>query len=452
MLVVGLGKSGVASVEALSARGADVIATDEKPPAQLRDAVDRVERAGARFATPENLGDDLSGATLVVLSPGVPPSSPLARRVRATRIPLIGEVELASMLCEAPIIAVTGTKGKSTTAALIAHLMRACGKDVRLGGNIGDPLVGVVPSAPAHAWVVAELSSFQLETAVDLRPRISVLLNVAADHLDRYASIDEYAEAKFRIFANQGAGDAIVLDRDDARLAALEARFRARRCEAERLWYTLGPPSQGVAMALQGTAIVACAEGVPQTIADRTDVPLFGTHNARNAMAALLAAMRAGCEPESLRRALRTFAGLRHRLERVAEVDGVLYVDDSKATNPAAAAAALRSFEKPVVLIAGGREKGTDFAELGVAIRERAKSVIGIGEAARTIEGISGSMPFETASSMEEAVERAHALARSGEIVLLAPACASFDMFANAEERGERFARAVKLLAERAHA
>lgn len=453
VLVVGLGKSGIASAAVLNELGARVLAADDKSPEDLRDEIAAVRACGAEFVAARDLAKRLGTIAFAVLSPGVPPASSVATLVRDARVPAIGEVELAWRLCAAPMIAVTGTKGKSTTTALIAHLLNAAGKDARPGGNIGEPLVNVALAAPPSSWIVAELSSFQLETIVDLRPRISVILNVAPDHLDRYRSVDEYARAKFRIFMNQGAGDAIVLDRDDVRLAALEAEFRDRGCEAERLWYALEARSPQTAMTLDGSTILyAAPDGKRVAIADRSDLPLAGEHNVRNAMAALLAALRAGCEPAALRDGLRAFKGLPHRLERVAEIDGVLYVDDSKATNPAAAAAALRAFDRPVVLVAGGRAKGTDFTELGAAMREHARAVVGIGEAAGVVAELANGIAYASASSIEEAVERARDFARPGDVVLLAPACASFDMFRNAEDRGERFVRAVHSLGERARA
>lgn len=453
VLVVGLGKSGLASTAALRERGSRVVATDEKPVAELRSQIAGIEAKGASFAAPAELRDRLAQITLAVLSPGVPPSSVVATMIRAAGIPAIGEVELASRLCAAPIIAITGTKGKSTTAALVTHLMRESGKDARLGGNIGEPLVNAVEGATASSWVIAELSSFQLESIVALQPRISVILNIAPDHLDRYASIDEYAQAKYRIFSNQGAGDAIVLDRDDPRLRALEAHFVASGCEARRLWYTLGEPTDGVAMAVRESQVIFTPEkDAPIALFERSDITLLGEHNLRNAMAASLAALRAGCAPDAIRKALRSFVGLHHRLERVAEIDGVLYVDDSKATNPAAASAALRVFDRPVVLIAGGLAKGTDFGELGTEIRRRAKAVIAIGEAAPLLAEVSGETPFSTASSMDDAVERAREIAEPGDVVLLAPACASFDMFRDAEDRGDRYVRAVESIAEAARA
>ncbi len=428
VLVIGLGKSGLASVAALSERGAEVVATDEKEREALGDAIATIEAHGARFVSPQDLPRD---ASLAILSPGIPPSSALARRVGALRIPAIGEVELAYRLSAAPMIAVTGTKGKSTTTAIIAHLLRACGRDALAGGNLGEPLVSIVGRARAGSWVVAELSSFQLETIATLRPRISVLLNILPDHLDRYTSIEEYAKAKFRIFENQGAGDAIVLDRDDPRLAELEGRFARTRCAARRLWYSVHEPFAWI---------------------DRSDVPLRGEHNYRNAMAAVLAATTAGCDPAAIREGIRSFQGLGHRLQSIAEIDGVLYVDDSKATTPAAAVAALESFAQPVILIAGGREKGTELDELADAIARRAKGLVAIGESAQKLRGLARNVRSESAGSIEEAVERARSLATAGDVVLLSPACASFDMFSSAEERGERFTQAVRLMAEGARA
>ncbi|HUY41818.1 MAG TPA: UDP-N-acetylmuramoyl-L-alanine--D-glutamate ligase [Candidatus Dormibacteraeota bacterium] len=452
-LVIGLGRSGLASTAALRERGAAVVVVDEKSPDALRDAITAIEDRGARFVTPDELPALLPGITLAILSPGVPPTSRVVRLVREAGIPAIGEIELAARLCAAPIIAITGTKGKSTTTALIAHLLRTCGVDAVAGGNIGEPLVAAVARATSRSWVVAELSSFQLEGIATLRPRISVLLNIAPDHLDRHASIEEYAEAKFRIVMNQSEGDTIVLDRDDPRLRALEGRFESRGCAARRLWYTLEHDGPAADMSLRGEQIVTTAAGgAAVAVADWSDVPLPGEHNLRNAMAALLAAIAAGCPPASLRAGLRTFVALAHRLQPIAEIDGVLYVDDSKATNPTATVAALRAYDRPVVLVAGGREKGTDFAELGGVMRARVRALVALGEAAGMLARVADGLPVTFASSMEEAVEQARRAAVTGDVVLLSPACASFDMFASAEDRGDRFARAVRLIPRGAHA
>lgn len=445
VLVIGLGKSGRACVRVLSARGATVLCTDEKPPQALAEALAEVERLGAHFVAPEDLGAELARLRVAVLSPGVPPSSAVLTRVREAGVPVVGEIEVAYRLARAPLLAITGTKGKSTTTALIGHLLRACGRTAHVGGNIGNPLIEEAIVASQDDWIVAEVSSFQLETIQTFRPRVAVLLNVAPDHLDRYASLEEYAEAKFRIVANQSSDDWFVGNLDDPRVAALREGGRLR---ARQRWFTLGPPSEGVAMYVRDDVLHYVpddgAADVP--IVTRHEIPLAGEHNVQNAMAALLATLALGCDPQRLREGIASFRPMHHRLESVGEVGGVLYVNDSKATNPDAAIAALQSYDRPIVLIAGGRAKGTSFAELGTQIRRRVKILIAIGEASDAIVEASRGIPAIYAASLEEAVKRAQDLAKPGEVVLLSPGCASFDMFASAEERGERFTAAVAAL------
>jgi len=455
VLVIGLGRSGLACVDVLRERGVEVFATDEKPPAELGKAMTAVEDAGARFIAPSDVAATANELTSAVLSPGVPPTSPVVRAIHAANVPVVGEIELAYRLCRAPIVAVTGTKGKSTTTALIGHLLRACGFGVRVGGNIGNPLIKEVLDASERDWVVAEVSSFQLETIRSFRPRIAVLLNIAPDHLDRYYSMDEYAEAKYRIFANQSLTDWFVGNLDDARIAQLHWECGQTRAQARQLWFTLGGQDERAAMFLRdGMLTYAPVAGDPRPvpIVSRDEIALPGDHNVRNAMAALLASLAAGCEPAALRTAIAGFRAMPHRLETVAEIDGVLFVDDSKSTNPHASVAALSSYDRPIVLIAGGRAKGTGFSELGSAIRHRAKAVVAIGEAAGEILRASHGVTGVRAASMEEAVRRARELSVAGDVVLLSPACASFDMFASAEDRGERFAAAVAALPEPAGA
>lgn len=445
-LVVGLGKSGLAAVEALRERGDDVIATDEKPRDLLGREITTVESLGATFVAPDALGTVLEDRSLAVVSPGVPPWSSAYRRVLAARIPIVSEIELAYRMCEGRILAVTGTKGKSTTSSLIAHLMQTCGKDVRVGGNIGVPLVEQIATAGPQTWCVAEVSSFQLEAVDRFRPRVAVLLNLQPDHLDRYSSMDEYAAAKFQIVRNQGSGDAVVLDLDDPRLAELAGALAGRSGDTPTVLgyarYRRGSPPRA-SLYMEGTRVVL-DRGTPAPLFDRNEFALPGEHNARNLMAALLAAIAAGCDPDSLLHGVRTFAGLPHRLDQVAVVGGVRYVDDSKATNPQATIAALQSFAEPIVLIAGGRAKGTDLLELGEAIRARAKALVALGESAQELIRAAGA--GEAAASMEDAVSRARRRASPGDVVLLSPAGSSFDMFGSAEERGERFARAVRAL------
>ena len=452
ILVIGLGRSGVASTQVLRGRGVSVYATDEKPREELSEAIAQIEELGAQFIAPADIGK-LQGVKAAVLSPGVPLNGPLVRRVQDASVPVLSEIEVAYRLCKAPIVAVTGTKGKSTTTSLIGHLFRSCAKRVFVGGNIGNPLIREVLDARPEDWVVAEVSSFQLESIRSFRPRVSVILNISADHLDRYYSMDEYAEAKYRIFANQNEHDYFVGNFDDERLRQLHWHMGEVRIHARQLWFTLGESHEHATMFLRGDTIVyAPVHGDPRAIEImRTgEIPLAGKHNVQNVMAALLAALAAGLDPQELREAVRSFAGMSHRLQPVAEKGGVLFVDDSKATNPGSVIAALQAYERPIILIAGGKSKNTDFTELGRVIDERAKALIVIGEAAADLAAHVYRKPIEHAGSMDDAVRRAQALARAGDVVLLSPACASFDMFRNAEDRGEKFTEAVNALPEKA--
>lgn len=455
ILVIGLGKSGLSVTRVLRARGATVFATDEKPVAELEEAIAAVEATGAHFITPSQLDAVLAVLTIAVLSPGVPLNSPVVLAVQRGSVPVLGEIEVAYRLCKAPIIAVTGTKGKSTTTALIGHLLRSSGKTVHVGGNIGNPLIDEAVEACANDWVVAEVSSFQLETIRAFKPHVAVLINLAPDHLDRYHSMDEYAEAKFRIFANQAPNDYFVGNLDDERVAGLDVSKSERNIRSRQLWFTLGDRRDNATIYLNDETIVyAPISGDPRPVKvmRTSDIPLAGRHNVQNVMAALLAAYAVGCETIALRDAVMTFKAMPHRLAPVDEIDGVLYVDDSKSTNPGSVVAALRAYDRPIVLIAGGRAKGTDFIEMGVAIRQRAKALVAIGEAADDIAEQARDVTTVRAASMEDAVHAARKLANSGDVVLLSPGCASFDMFRSAEDRGEQFTAAVLALREHAGA
>ncbi len=454
ILVIGLGRSGVASTQVLRDRGVTVYATDEKAREDLADAVGQIEGIGARFVAPSELPQVLGGLTGAVLSPGVPLNGALVRGVQDANVPVFSEIEVAYRLCRAPIVAVTGTKGKSTTTSLIGHLFRSCGKTVHVGGNIGNPLIREVLEAKPQDWVIAEVSSFQLESIRSFRPRISVILNISADHLDRYYSMDEYAEAKYRVFANQNEQDYFVGNLDDERVRQLHWHFGETRVHARQLWFTLEEHHEHASMYLRGDSIIYTpVHGDPRAIEVlRIDeIPLAGRHNVQNVMAALLAALAADLDPQTLRDAVKSFSAMAHRLQPVADVGGVLFVDDSKATNPGSVIAALQAYQRPIVLIAGGKSKNTDFTELGRVIDERAKALIVIGEAADDLAAHVSRKPIEHAGTMDDAVRRAQALAASGDVVLLSPACASFDMFRSAEDRGEKFVAAVHALSETAN-
>jgi UDP-N-acetylmuramoylalanine--D-glutamate ligase len=448
-LVIGLGRSGIATCGVLQARGATVFATDEKPSAQLATTVASLERAGVRFVPPGELATIASELTSCVVSPGVPLNGELVRRVQAMRVPVYSEIEVAYRISKAPMVAITGTKGKTTTTALVGTLFERAGKTTRVGGNIGNALIDETFVAQPGDWVIAEVSSFQLESIRSFKPRISAILNLSPDHLDRYHSMDEYGEAKFRIFANQGPGDTFVGNLDDPIVGALAEGESAKRVPCRAWWFALAPHRMTTLYLRHDRITFAPPMGDPRPIEIMpvNEIPLLGRHNVSNVLAALSIGLAAGLDPEALRAGVREFAPLPHRLQQVAVQDGVTFVDDSKSTNPGSVVAALESFSEPIVLIAGGKSKRTDFRAMGAAIAKRTKAVILIGEAADEIAGTIDSTSTARADSMDEAVSMARALATPGDIVLLSPGCASFDMFASAEARGDAFARAATGLA-----
>jgi UDP-N-acetylmuramoylalanine--D-glutamate ligase len=374
VLVIGLGRSGRASVDVLRKRGATVYATDEKPADELESVVVELEKQGVPFIPPASIEDSVGDVTAAILSPGIPLNSELVRRVQAKRIPVFSEIEVAYRICKAPIVAITGTKGKTTTTSLIGAIFRHAGRKTRVGGNIGNPLIEQTVDAAEDEWVIAEVSSFQLEAIRSFKPRISLLLNISPDHLDRYHSMDEYTEAKFRIFANQGPGDTFVGNLDDPRIGTLAEGENASRVHARALWFSMAP-HRNSSLYLRGEKQIIYAPPVgdprPIEIMSVDEIPLRGAHNVENVLGAVLVALAAGIEPQTIREAVTTFKPLPHRLEPVGTIDGVEYVDDSKATNPGAVIAALRSFDRPIVLIAGGKAKGTDFAEQGRGLDRR---------------------------------------------------------------------------------
>jgi len=451
LLVIGLGRSGQATAEVLRARGASITVVDEKPCTELREAIDRITSVGAAFVEPDALPTTLQSVDAAIVSPGVPLTGALVRAVQQANVPVYSEIEVAYRLSQAPMIAVTGTKGKSTTTSLIAHMLRCAGLSVRVGGNIGNPLIAEVADGALGTWIVAEVSSFQLESIRSFHPKIAVILNIAPDHLDRYHSMEEYAEAKYRIFANQNEHDVFIGNLDDERLATLHWLRGSDRVRARQLWFTCEAEHRQAAMYVQQDVLTyAPVAGDPRPLAmiPCSQIPLPGQHSVQNVMAASLAALAAGADFSRVAEAIRSFSPMAHRLSTVAEIDGVTYVDDSKATNPTAAIAALHAFERPVILIAGGRSKNTDFTELAHAIDERAKAAVLIGEAAPDLAAHLHESVVKRASSMDEAVAAAREIAVAGDVVLLSPACASFDMFSSAEDRGRQFSAAVLQAAE----
>ncbi|HLC40160.1 MAG TPA: UDP-N-acetylmuramoyl-L-alanine--D-glutamate ligase, partial [Methylomirabilota bacterium] len=390
----------------------------------------------------------LHGSELVVVSPGVHSDLPLLVEARIRGISVISEVELAWRVTEADCIAITGTNGKTTTTALTGALLEGGARPVVVGGNIGRPLSQEALSMPKRGIVVAELSSFQLETIEHFQPRVAVMLNLTPDHLDRYPSFAAYRDAKARIFLNQTTQDRAILNADDAEVA----RF-ANKTMARTIYFSASRELvEGVFVALNGW-IMARLDGRDLAICPVVEVPLLGRHNLENVVAATACALWAGVDPTVIRRAIKEFRGVPHRLEWVRGFDGVAYYNDSKATNVASALKAIESFAKPIVLIAGGLGKGQDFRELAEGARGKVRSTILIGkDRAHLKSALNGVTEVEEVESLEEAVLRARRIAKPGEVVLLSPACASFDMFRDFEHRGDAFKALVLALGERGNA
>jgi UDP-N-acetylmuramoylalanine--D-glutamate ligase len=443
VLVVGLGRSGIAAAQLCAARGARVTVTDKRPEAELGGATAQLA-AGVARELGGHRRDTFLAADLIVLSPGVPEIPELAA-ARAAGVAITGEMELASQFVTAPIVAITGTNGKSTTTTLIGDMLRATGRPTFVGGNLGEPLAEAVgtPAAESDGFCVIEASSFQLETVRTFRPRVAVLLNITADHLDRYDGMDGYAAAKARIFAAQDAADYAVVNADDV----LSVRAAAT-APSRQLQFSIARPLAAGAW-LQDGALAVLVPGEPMETY-LGDLPWLAgqRHNQANALAALLAARLAGTSADAAGAGLLAFRPLAHRMELVADAGGVAYYDDSKGTNVGAVVAALDGFPRPVVLIAGGRDKGGDYAPLAEVLARVGRSAILIGEAADKMEAaFRGHVPVQRARTMDDAVSAARASARPGDAVVLSPACSSFDMFRDYAHRAEAFRAAVARVA-----
>ena len=420
-LVVGLARSGVAAARALHARGETVIGVDAGRP--------EVDEAPFAVLALESDGlAALAGAAAVVKSPGVPQEAPVVRAARERGIPVMGELEIAWRLLPNPFVAVTGTNGKTTTVELLGHVHRTAGVPVAVAGNVGTALAGLVGELAPDAVVVAETSSFQLEDTLAFAPDAAALLNVTADHLDRHGTLDAYREAKLRAFTHQRP----------EHVAVLPADFGPVPGAAQRVMFGDGGDvdAQGGVLRRRGEPLM-----------DVSEVRLRGPHNLANAMAAAALALARGLDPAAVREGLATFAGVPHRLEEVASAGGVLFVNDSKATNVDSTAVALRAFAGGVRLILGGRGKGQDFAPLRALVAERVASVHLIGEDAERIAAELDGVEVHRDGDLDTAVEHAARLAGPGDVVLLSPACASWDQFADFEERGDRFRALARRIA-----
>jgi UDP-N-acetylmuramoylalanine--D-glutamate ligase len=446
--VFGLAKSGLATVRALLERGVAVVGTDAAPAEKIGSLP---QGDGLELVLGGHPSSLLSGVDLCVVSPGVPMSIPALDAARASGIPVIAEVELASRLVPGIVVGITGTNGKSTTTALAAALLRDAGRDAVACGNFGTPWIqfaveGSTPAAspapPTRVWVV-ELSSFQLEGLRRFAPDVAVHLNLTPDHLDRYRSVDDYAAAKARIFESQGEAQVAVLNADDP----LVARIRTR---ARRLAFSRSRSLPLGAWLKDGVFLADVAGKGPRVYARREDLQLPGSHNAENALAALAATVPLGVTPETAVRTFRSFKGLPHRTVLVRTRAGVAFYNDSKGTNVDATLKSLDGFpDGRVFLILGGKDKGDDFGRLLPLVRQKARKVLAVGAAGPAVmRALAGGAPCEEAGTIARAVEAAAAEGRPGDVVLLSPACASYDQFRNYEERGEVFEGLVRALPE----
>lgn len=435
----GLGRSGLASARFLRAHGAEVVAFDQGPTDQFSEALDELEALGVPALTGVAEWSELSGPDLLVVSPGVPVTHPILQAARQAGAEVIGEIELAYRFCSAPLVAVAGTNGKGSTTTLLGAMLQAAGRRAVVAGNIGTPLVSVVEGD----WqvVVAEVSSFQLETIVDFRPWAAILLNVTPDHLDRHADFATYVATKQRVFMNQEPSDLAVLNLDDAVVAGQRSAIRAE---------VLGVSARSAEVAGYvdaGVLTVRLPGRAPVVVCDRGELPLSADHYVVDALCAGVVAVAAGCETEAIRAGIRSWRPAAHLLAEVAVVGGVRFIDDSKATNPSAAGADLDTLNEPFWVIAGGLNKGLDLSGFAAKLVALARGVFLIGEAAEEIAAhIAGRIPTKTCADMQTAVQAAMAAASPGESVILAPGCASFDQFRDQADRGDKFVAAVRAL------
>ena len=444
VLVIGAARSGIACAKFLAARGATVALNDQKPIEKWNADALALMTEGVGCLPGDVPSWLLDQIQLVVVSPGVPTNSIPIRYAERAGAEIIGEVELASRYLKGRIVAITGSNGKTTTTTLIGALLKDAGLPTQVGGNIGTPLISLVESSRDGGWTVVEVSSFQLETVRDFHPLVAVLLNVTPNHMDRYESFTDYAAAKHRIFASQGPGDVAVLNADDEVVASWASGLRAQvvRFSVKR--------ELDEGLFLRGDKIVSRTPDGQRVLMLRGEVNLRGLHNVENVLASLAAGLSCGASPESMRETVRKFEPVEHRLEFVAEFEGVRFYNDSKATSVDATLKALEAFHDDsgkIVLILGGRGKKASYAPLALLVREKVRKLILIGEDAEMIASELGKQaPSERATDMKEAVDRSFQAAESGDMVLLAPACASFDMFDSFEHRGRVFKDEVKNL------
>lgn len=442
ILVVGLGKSGLAAARLLKERGARVTVSDARPATLIAELPALIAQGIAVEAGSHGILT-FRRQDLIVVSPGVPMSTPELKQVRALGLPIVGEMELGARFLQGEVVAITGSNGKTTTTTLMGEVLKAAGRPTLVGGNIGRPVTEMVAESTPESWSVLEVSSFQLETIVAFRPRIAIVLNITPDHLDRHGSFDAYAAAKTRITERQTADDFLVLNAEDK-----PTQMVAAKTKAQIFWFSPRRPVKQGAFVHGESIFFLSREGAKtEPVMPVSEIPLAGAHNVENVLAAVCAARLAGVPSETIRAAVASFKAVEHRLEFVRKLDGVQYYNDSKATNVDATVKAIESFPGGIHLILGGKDKDSDYATMNALLGARVKTVITIGSAAEKIEHqLAGVVKIERAGTMDRAVAFARSTAQAGDTVLLAPACASFDQFDHYEHRGRVFKELVQAL------
>lgn len=445
VLVVGLGRSGVAAALFLQDHGAWVTVSDTKSEAQLQKEISLLLERGISLEAGQHSERTFRDQDLIVVSPGVPSDQPQLQHARAMGIPVIGEVELASRFLQGKIIAITGSNGKTTTTTLVGEILSKSGRKTLVGGNIGTPVISLAEKSSPEHLVVLEISSFQLETIQQFRPWIAAILNITPDHLDRHRTFQAYIDAKARIFENQQPGDFALLNADDPTCVPLKSKSKG-----SVYWFSRRQPVEN-GTCVRDDQIIFHSSGRDVPVLPIKEIQLKGAHNLENVLAAACVGMLAGCEAQQVRKAVAEFAGVEHRLEPVATINGVAYYNDSKATNVDATIKALESFPGNIHIILGGKDKGSDYTVLVPLLRDRARGAYLIGAAAEKIASqIQGATRIVHSGTLDRAIRQATEAAASGDIVLLAPACASFDQFENYEQRGRIFKELVHALAVKA--
>jgi UDP-N-acetylmuramoylalanine--D-glutamate ligase len=446
VLVVGLGRSGAASAIFLQEHGAKVTISDAKSEVRQQSEVSALLDRGISIETGYHGERTFRDQDLIVVSPGVPSDQPLVQHARSLGIPVIGEVELASRFLQGKVLAITGSNGKTTTTSLVGEIMSKSGRKTLVGGNIGTPVISMAGKSSPDNFALLEISSFQLETIEQICPWIAAILNITPDHLDRHHTFQAYVDAKARIFENQKASDFAVLNADDPASAALKPNIKGKL-----YWFSRKNAVENGAF-LKGEQIIFRDNfrepGKEQVVLSRSDVHLKGEHNIENVLAAVVMTMLAGCTAQQVQQGVSEFRAVEHRLEFVTTINGVAFYNDSKATNVDATVKALESFPGNIHIILGGKDKGSDYTELVPLLRARAKRAYLIGAAAEKISSqIQGATEITHSGTLERAVRQAFDSAKPGDVVVLAPACASFDQFENYEQRGRVFKEQVLGLA-----